>query len=66
MVRAGVVSNNSEWAESGYHEIQNTPDRYRTINTPALLSIADFPIENTLLSGNNSYIWGEMGFISMT
>ena len=42
MVRAGVVSHTSEWAESGYHEIQNTPDRYRTINTAALLLIAGF------------------------
>jgi hypothetical protein len=33
MVRAGVVNHPENWAHGGYQEIQNTPKRYRIINT---------------------------------
>ncbi len=36
MVRAGVVDHPREWPESGYHEIQNRPERYRIIDRAAL------------------------------
>ncbi len=37
MVRAGVVNHPGDWIHGGYQEIQNTPDRYRTIDTCALM-----------------------------
>jgi putative transposase len=36
MVRAGVVEHPREWRESGYHEIQNPPTRYRIIDRGGL------------------------------
>ena len=36
MVRAGVVDHPRQWRESGYHEIQNRPERYRIIDRAAL------------------------------
>lgn len=39
MVRAGVVSYPEDWCWSGYHEIQNPPQRYAVINTKALLEL---------------------------
>ena len=39
MVRAGVVKHPSEWAMSGYNEIQNLPDRYALIDTKGLVEL---------------------------
>ena len=39
MVRAGVVRHPSNWAHSGYREIQNPPKRYRIIDLPELSSL---------------------------
>jgi hypothetical protein len=39
MVRAGVVDHPAEWIFSGYHEIQNPPERYRIIDFEKLLSL---------------------------
>ncbi|MCP4264707.1 MAG: hypothetical protein GY777_03870 [Candidatus Brocadiaceae bacterium] len=36
MVRAGVVKHPSEWAMSGYNEIQNPPERYGLIDLNGL------------------------------
>ena len=44
MVRAGVVPHPRDWRESGYHEIQGQPERYRIIDRDALcelLGVAD-------------------------
>jgi REP-associated tyrosine transposase len=39
MVRAGVVCHPREWRESGYHEIQSPPERYRIIDRDALCEV---------------------------
>ncbi len=39
MVRAGVVSHPSEWAWSGYNEIQNQKQRYAIINYKRLFEL---------------------------
>jgi putative transposase len=39
MVRAGVVRHPREWWESGYHEIQSPPERYRIIDRDALCEV---------------------------
>src|ERR1043165_4645038 len=42
MVRAGVVNHPSNWAHSGYREIQNPPKRYKIIDLPELSSLCGF------------------------
>lgn len=42
MVRAGVVSHPSNWAHSGYREIQNPPKRYGIIDLAELSSLCGF------------------------
>jgi len=39
MVRAGVVSHPNAWVQGGYHEIQNPPKRYATVNLAALCEL---------------------------
>lgn len=39
MVRAGVVEHPRQWAEAGYHEIQQPPARYRIIDREALCGL---------------------------
>jgi putative transposase len=39
MVRARVVRHPREWRESGYHEIQSPPERYRIIDRDALCEV---------------------------
>ena len=39
MVRAGVVRHPSEWKTSGYHEIQNPPQRYRIVDHASLCEL---------------------------
>lgn len=39
MVRAGVVTHPAQWAESGYWEVQNPPNRYRVIDVQALIEL---------------------------
>ena len=42
MVRAGVVCHPGEWTHSGYHEIQQPPERYRVIDLAALSTLCGF------------------------
>ena len=42
MVRAGVVRHPREWIHSGYHEIQQPPERYRVIDLAALSTLCGF------------------------
>jgi putative transposase len=42
MVRAGVVDHPVKWVNSGYHEIQQPPRRYRVIDLPGLFRLCDF------------------------
>lgn len=39
MVRAGVVSHPGEWRESGYSELLSKRQRYRVLDTPALMGM---------------------------
>lgn len=39
MVRAGVVQHPQQWRDSGYHEIQAAPSRYRVIDFEALCGL---------------------------
>lgn len=48
MVRAGVVSHPSHWAESGYCELQRLPERYRIIDTQALCALVGCPSPEAL------------------
>lgn len=41
MVRAGVVANPGDWEHCGYAELQSPPARYRLIDRPQLLALAD-------------------------
>jgi hypothetical protein len=42
MVRAGVVDHPIKWVNSGYHEIQQPPKRYRVIDLAGLLGLCGF------------------------
>jgi putative transposase len=42
MVRAGVVDHPIKWVNSGYHEIQQPPKRYRVIDLPGLFGFCGF------------------------
>jgi REP element-mobilizing transposase RayT len=48
MVRTGVVSHPSEWAESGYNEIIQQPKRYTLVDLNALIQILGFTDSDTL------------------
>lgn len=41
MVRAGVVSHPSEWECCGYHELQNIPERKRTLDYTTLIELLE-------------------------
>jgi len=41
MVRAGIVEHPSEWKNSGYHELQNIPDRKRIIDYDCLIKLME-------------------------
>lgn len=45
MVRAGVVRHPREWAEAGYHEIQQPRGAYRIVDRTALSGLLGVPIE---------------------
>mgnify|MGYP001811743772 CR=1 FL=1 len=51
MVRAGAVSHPSDWPDSGYHEIQTMPQRYRCIDTPALTALLGLRNTESLRTG---------------
>jgi len=42
MVRAGVVNHPAQWTYSGYHEIQDPPERYAVIDLPELMGLCGF------------------------
>jgi putative transposase len=53
MVRAGVVDHPIKWVNSGYHEIQQPPKRYRVIDLPGLFGLCRL-FETSGLSANSS------------
>ena len=46
MVRAGVVSHPVKWVHSGYHEIQDPPERYAVIDQHGLIELCGFAKED--------------------
>lgn len=56
MVRAGVVSHPSEWGESGFHEIQSPPQRYRLINREKLIALIGLEDDGELLSLHREWV----------
>ena len=42
MVRAGVVSHPVKWSHSGYHEIQDPPERYGVMDLRGLMALCGF------------------------
>ncbi len=42
MVHAGVVSHPVKWLQSGYHEIQDPPERYGVIDLRGLVELCGF------------------------
>jgi len=42
MVRAGAVSHPVKWLHSGYHEIQEPPERYAVIDQQGLIELCGF------------------------
>jgi putative transposase len=56
MVRAGVVSHPSEWAHSGYNEIQKPKKRYGIIDFPRLMSILQFDDPEDLRASHRNWV----------
>ena len=60
MVRAGVVSHPSGWANSGYQEIQNPLDRYGVIDYLALMELLDINNLTQLQSAHQEWVEAEL------
>jgi len=56
MVRAGAVSHPSEWAHSGYNEIQNPKKRYGIIDVSRLTSILQFDDSEKLRASHYNWV----------
>ena len=59
MVRTGVVSHPSGWANSGYQEIQNPLDRYGVIDYLALMELLDINNLTQLQSEHQGWVEAE-------
>lgn len=60
MVRAGVVSDPAQWNVSGYHEIQQPPQRYRIVDHAALLELGGFVDLGELRKRHRTWIEEEL------
>jgi len=60
MVRAGVVQHPSQWAVSGYHEIQRPPLRYRIVDHAALCRFTDLANIGQLKDCHREWIESEL------
>ena len=56
MVRAGVVHHPSEYACCGYNEIQNSPKRYRIIDSEVLLNYFSIQDENHFRQEHHNWV----------
>ncbi|MDB9952425.1 transposase [Porticoccaceae bacterium] len=65
MVRAGVVSHPSSWANSGYKEIQNPLDRYSVIDYLALMELLSINNLTQLQSEHQGWVEAELKKDSM-
>jgi len=60
MMRAGVVSHPSSWANSGYQEIQNPLDRYSVIDYLALMELLGINNLTQLQSEHQGWVEAEL------
>ena len=56
MVRAGVVSHPSEWAFSGYREIQSPPQRYALVHRASLIALTGMTGDEQLKAMHREWI----------
>ncbi len=56
MVRAGVVKHPSEWENSGYHELQNIPERKKIIDYACLIKLLELNSYDELKTTHQSLI----------
>ena len=56
MVRAGVVSHPGDWSESGYAELTSKRQRYRTIDTNALMELLNIDKFEQLVTQRQEWI----------
>ena len=56
MVRAGVVSDPTEWPYGGYQEIQHPPDRYSMIDVKSLMRLCGIADEETFRMAHRQWI----------
>ena len=56
MVRAGVVSDPSEWAESGYVEMMHPRQRYRVLDHDTLLALLGMPDTMAIQSARRAWV----------
>ena len=60
MVRAGVVRHPSQWRASGYNEIQNPRQRYRTIDIETLVMLTGTKTIKNLQHRHRSWVSDEL------
>ncbi len=60
MVRAGVVTHPSAWLWSGYHEIQNPPQRGGIIDRPLLNALWDIKDDEALRAMHRRWVEAEL------
>ena len=61
MVRAGKISHPSQWAASGYNEIQKPPERYSLIDRQSLLKLCGVADSGELSAVHNQWIEEALG-----
>ena len=61
MVRAGKVAHPSQWPASGYHEIQQPPERYSLIDREALMKLCGIPSSEQLSVVHRQWIEEALG-----
>ncbi|MFT7532311.1 MAG: putative transposase [Gammaproteobacteria bacterium] len=60
MVRAGVVKHPSEWQHGGYQEIQHPSKRYRIVDLPSLMELADINDTHKLQHHHRQWLTDEL------
>ncbi|MDX8404677.1 MAG: transposase [Mariprofundus sp.] len=56
MVRAGAVAQPAEWKQSGYHEIQHPPIRYRVVDRKRLAELCGFSSEERFRQAHRQWV----------
>ncbi len=56
MVRAGAVSHPGDWPESGYSELLSKRQRYRVLDTPALMAMLDINDDEQLVMQRHEWV----------